>query len=603
MIKKISLPTLEHHVHLLVLLVVLMALGACTPQTIKLQPKVTQGILDLRNWDFSNDGPVKLDGDWELYWDKSFRSLEPQAKASEFVRVPGAWLENQHPAIGKAVYRVRILTSNASQVLGIKLYEFPQSYRLYINNNFLIENGKYSEAPGHNNRSLVRPFVVFANSSATIDLAIEAVNSLSTEEPGPRRSIILGLEPSVRQVQDGQLISDMLTTGILIIMGAYHLGLYLQRRRETGSLLFGLLCLIMIFRIAVTEEHYLQKYIPAFPGDLEHFFDVFSFFILVPAFAWIFQNFFEKDFDKRILNLIFGAFLVIGGLYLLTSVEIFFEAYLAFTLLVGFYLTYVLVLGVKFRRSGSGVFLAGFLIFIATSIWDILSFTNIVRAIYVSQIGFVCFIFSQAYVLSMRFNQALNTSEKLTLNLEGLVVERTQALEESNQKLSVLNITDALTGIANRRHFDEVLQLEWNRALRDHTPLGLLILDIDHFKAYNDFYGHQGGDACLKTVTEVLSAHVRRAGDTLARYGGEEFVILLAKSSTQEALELAEHLRQAVEARAIPHQKSTIGHVSISIGVTSLIPSETTSAAQLVNIADQALYRAKDLGRNRTATA
>ncbi len=562
-----------------------------------------QGVLDLRNWDFSTDGSVKLDGDWEFYWDKSMRSLEPEAKAQEFIRVPGAWLENHHPAIGKAVYRLHILTSAASQVLGIKLYEFPQSYRLYVNNHFLIENGKYSETPGRNNRSLMRPFVVFATSSSTIDLSIEVVNGLSTEEPGPRRSIVLGLEPNVRQVQDGQLISDMLTTGVLVIMAAYHLGLYLQRRRETGSLLFGLLCLIMIFRIAVTEEHYLQKFIPSFPGNLEHFFDVFSFFILVPAFAWIFQNFFEKDFDKRILKLIFGAFVVIGGLYFLTAIEIFFDAYLVFTLLVGLYLTYVLLLGVQRRRLGAWVFLAGFLIFLATGIWDILSFSNIVRAIYVSQIGFVCFIFSQAYVLSMRFNQALHMSEELTVNLEGLVKERTQALEESNRKLSVLNVTDALTGIANRRHFDEVLQLEWNRALRDHTPLALLILDIDHFKAYNDFYGHLGGDACLKTVADVLSTHVRRAGDTFARYGGEEFVIMLAKCSTQEALELAEQLRQAVETRAIPHQKSNIGHVSISIGVTSLIPNQTTSADQLVKIADQALYRAKDLGRNQTASA
>ncbi len=591
-----------YYIHYLTLLIVLMALCACAPQTTSVQPKVVQGVLDLRNWDFSRDGPVKLDGDWAFYWDKSMRSLEPEAKAQEFIRVPGAWLEH-HPAIGKAVYRVRILTSATTEVLGIKLYEFPQSYRLYVNNQFLIENGKYSEIPGRNNRSLMRPFVVFANSSSTIDLSIEAVNSLESEQPGPRRSIILGLEPSVRQVQDGQLTSDMLTTGVLLIMGAYHLGLYLQRRRETGSLLFGLLCLIMIFRISVTEEHYLQKFIPNVPGNLEHFFDVFSFFILVPAFAWIFQNFFEKDFNKRILHLIFGAFLVIGGLYVLTTAEIFFNAYLVFTLLVGIYFIYVLLLGVKFRRSGSGVFLAGFLIFMATGIWDILSFSNIVRAIYVSQIGFVCFIFSQAYVLSMRFNQALHMSEDLTVNLEGLVKERTQALEESNQKLSVLNITDALTGIANRRHFDEVLQLEWNRALRDQTPLALLILDIDHFKAYNDFYGHLGGDACLKTVAGVLSTHVRRAGDTLARYGGEEFVILLAKCNTQEALELAEHLRHAVEARAIAHQKSNIGHVSISIGVTSLIPSQTTSADQLVKIADQALYRAKDLGRNQTASA
>ncbi|NJK46097.1 MAG: hypothetical protein HC933_19170, partial [Pleurocapsa sp. SU_196_0] len=338
----------------------------------------------------------------------------------------------------------------------MKLYEIPRSYRVYVDDERLHENGRYAEDPVLSERSLVRPYVVFATSSTAFDVWIEAVG-MEGEEPGPRRSIIFGSESDVRQVHEGQVIADMLVVGVLLIMALYHLGLYLQRRREVGSLLFGLLCLIMILRIAVTEEHYLHKYVPQFPSGLEHALDVFSFFVLAPAFTWIFSYFFEREFHHRFKYVVTGIFVVVSAIYLVVPLPLLFNFYLLFTLLIGAYLLFVLARSVHKRRSGSSIFLAGFLVFVATSVWDILSYSNIVRTIYVSQIGFVCFIFAQAYVLSMRFNAALATSEQLTSNLETVVTERTAALEESNRKLAALNITDALTGIANRRHFDEML--------------------------------------------------------------------------------------------------------------------------------------------------
>lgn len=203
----------------------------------------------------------------------------------------------------------------------------------------------------------------------------------------------------------------------------------------------------------------------------------------------------------------------------------------------------------------------------------------------------------------MRFNQALFTSEQLTYNLENLVTERTFALEESNRKLAALNITDALTGIANRRHLDDMMQLEWSRALRNQRPLALLMLDVDHFKSYNDFYGHQAGDTCLQKVAQILSGTVHRAGDTVARYGGEEFVILLPECGSEEAFAVAEKVRQKIERTSLPHEKSGTGIVSVSIGVHSMIPTETISSSDLIKTADEALYKAKSQGRNRVVLA
>jgi diguanylate cyclase (GGDEF)-like protein len=576
----------------------LFLVSSCVQQASPPQPKVVQGVLDLRAWDLTQHGPVNLDGEWKFYWDASRHALTQQT----LIKVPGSWTEANYSLKGKAVYTLQVLTPPEPRLYGIKLYELPQSYRLYLNDNLIIENGKYAEIPEESSRSMVRPYVVFANSSDSFNIWIEAVN-LDERDPGPRRSIVLGLETDVRKLQERQLISDMLVSGILLIMALYHLGLYLQRRRETSSLLFGLLCLIMILRIAVTEEHYLHKYFPQFPGPLEGFLDVFSFFVLVPIFAWIFASFFEQDFYRPLLGWITGIFIVVSAVYVIFPLQILSNFYLVFTLCVGLYLLYVLFQSVRHRRPGSRVFLAGFLLFLGTTIWDMLAYSNFIRSVYLSQVGFVGFIFSQAYVLSMRFNRALATSEDLTQDLERIVTERTAALEDSNRQLAALNITDALTGIANRRHFDDMVQNEWNRSRRTLRPLALLLLDIDHFKAYNDHYGHQGGDACLQRVAKVLAASVHRAGDTVARYGGEEFAVLLPDCNDQDASVLGEKIRQTLEAAALPHAKAESGLVSVSIGVKSLVPSETTSPEELIGRADEALYEAKKQGRNRVQVA
>ena len=222
--------------------------------------------------------------------------------------------------------------------------------------------------------------------------------------------------------------------------------------------------------------------------------------------------------------------------------------------------------------------------------------------------------------------------------LEEKVQQRTQQLEAANVQLAQLSTTDGLTGLPNRRRFDTHWAEEWHRALRAATPLAVIMIDVDHFKAYNDRSGHQKGDQCLRRVAEVLSVSVRRAGELVARYGGEEFVVVMPGASVAHALETAESIRAAVEAARIEHPQSPVGPVvTVSLGVAVGVPSPTpagslaasltgsgagsltgspfdlatgaptTSPAntllqardQLVQQADEALYMAKSQGRNR----
>ncbi|OGR05159.1 MAG: diguanylate cyclase response regulator [Deltaproteobacteria bacterium RIFOXYD12_FULL_50_9] len=185
--------------------------------------------------------------------------------------------------------------------------------------------------------------------------------------------------------------------------------------------------------------------------------------------------------------------------------------------------------------------------------------------------------------------------------------EAFQALKESqerlaaaNRELEKLSSLDGLTGISNRRRFDEALLQEWRRAMRSGSIMSVIILDIDFFKLYNDNYGHQGGDDCLKKVARTLEGCLRRVSDMVARYGGEEFVAILPEIDAAGAMSLAESMRAGIQEQRIPHAKSKVSeYVSISVGVASAIPQADAAPESLVAAADLALYKAKEEGRNR----
>lgn len=173
-------------------------------------------------------------------------------------------------------------------------------------------------------------------------------------------------------------------------------------------------------------------------------------------------------------------------------------------------------------------------------------------------------------------------------------------LEASNRELTELSSLDPLTGLNNRGSFDAIVTQQWISALREGKPLSLIFMDVDFFKKYNDNYGHQAGDECLKLVAKAARGCVRRADDLCARYGGEEFVVLLPHVNIEDAVALAERIRAAVSSLNIRHEDSTVApHVTVSLGVAGMIPAPEGGYTWLIEAADRALYRAKTGGRNR----
>ncbi len=211
--------------------------------------------------------------------------------------------------------------------------------------------------------------------------------------------------------------------------------------------------------------------------------------------------------------------------------------------------------------------------------------------------------FLAANMIGMVFSYLLEYRERtLFLTNRLLALERAE-LARVTQRLGKQSQEDPLTGLANRRHFNEQFQLEWDRGRRTGQPLSLVFIDVDHFKKYNDHYGHIEGDGCLVAVSSVLAAQVRRAGDLAVRYGGEEFVLLLPNTPLDGALSVAQAVLASVDALQAPHAaSSTAPHVTVSVGVASAKPNTHLEALALLECADGALYEAKEGGRHRAVS-
>jgi diguanylate cyclase (GGDEF)-like protein/PAS domain S-box-containing protein len=189
-------------------------------------------------------------------------------------------------------------------------------------------------------------------------------------------------------------------------------------------------------------------------------------------------------------------------------------------------------------------------------------------------------------------------------NLIAVVETLRDMTEHKNAQIALQQLAalDGLTNIPNRRSFDEKLSFEWRRALRKNEPLSLILADVDFFKRYNDHYGHQGGDECLKAVSAIFKQHIFRVADMAARYGGEEFAVILPGTELDDAIKVAERIRSNVEAMAMPHAKSDVSPwVTLSLGVACIYPNEANQSNTVISLADQALYLAKGNGRNRVS--
>lgn len=569
-------------------------------------PRAERGVLDLRAQDL--DRPHSLAGEWEFAYgrfespgatDRS-RPLDDAA----FVPLPSTWKDlvsegEKLPGSGFATYRLRILLgAHFPERLALLVPGWETAYALYVDGNPVAEAGKPGverESSFPSWRSVVVDFPV---TGGTVELMAH-ISNFHHARGGPAMTPLLGTPRAVREFRERGLGVKFFTFGSLLMIALYHLAIFLPRRTEKSALYFASFCLLMAVRALVVDEQGILLLLPKIPWDLHVRLAYLPFTLGVPAFALFLRSLFRDEMNAVVTLAFNGVAFAYLALVLFTPPLVFTAFLTPFEIVIalgGLYGLGVLILAVRRKREEAPLFLAAFLFYLLCIGNDICYHRLLIDTAYIAPSGFLVFIFLQSVALARRYSDAFRKIESLD--------QQKTTLEMAAATLRTLTRIDPLTGIANRRRFDERLGSEWRRAAREEVPLSLVMMDLDFFKEFNDHCGHTTGDDVLRRCAAALHAAAKRPADLVARFGGEEFAALLPNTGIDGAFALAETMRAAVEELDIARDDGTpFGKVTISMGCASTTPDARNEPLELVKMADAALYEAKRRGRNRVECA
>ncbi len=612
----------------------LFVISGCSHAKPTNSPKAVKGTINLTE-DLAANRVLRLDGKWEFYWNnllapKDFKQVGKNN--ADYIDVPGSWNtyktgDRGATGNGYATYRLLFETQGGKK-LGLKIPRMFTAYQLWVNGEQIASAGIVGK-----NRNSMRPqylpqVALFVSRQGENEIVIQASN-FNHRSGGILESIILGSESQILDMRYQKIAYEFLLFGSLMIMGLYHIILFCFRKKNLSPLYFGLFCLFLAVRTLLVGERMLIYFFPFFNWEIAHKLQTLTYYLGVPIIVTFFRVVFPAHFHQRTVRAIQGIAAVFSCLVLLTPVRIFTVAnpgYQLFSLCVIIYLIVTFIKVILQKKKSAWLIIAGGLAMIVTSLNDIIFLSvwmndysipllqNIIKTDNLSAIGQLIFVFTNSMVLAKQFSSSLEHEENMTKelktinqNLDNLVKKRTHALEESrrelenaNSALELISRKDPLTGLWNRRHYSEVLEIEWARCLKYKTPIALMVLDIDFFKEYNDYYGHVAGDECLKKIAQTIQALFRRSSDLVVRYGGEEFIVVVPQAGKDQAKRMADRILEKIEELNIPHKCSLISsRISVSVGITSIVPEFNLSSNELLLTADKALYQAKHAGRNQ----
>ncbi|WKY43048.1 diguanylate cyclase [Eubacteriaceae bacterium ES2] len=611
------------------MLLLLLLTGCVTEAS---QTLATEGQLDLTNIDFHTQ-TVSLSGDWELYWGQLLSPFfVDQGEFSGYVSFPSSWnryvIDGENlPGEGYATYRLTFLSAEEG-ILGVKIPKVRTAYKLYINNQLVASAGTV----GTSKETMVAqylPQIAFFNADEGQNEIVLQVSNYYMSSGGLLSDIEIGSANNIQALREKKLNYSILLFGALMIMGFYHLAMFLFRKNDYSSLYFGLFCLMTGVRTLMTGESYFYTLFP--DADFTYFrkIQTILFYLGSPMIIWFFSSILADYFHEKIVDLSLYVALIFSFLILFVPLDQFSTFNTIYQVWCLFLMTYMLtrlIVVISHQKKGTYLVVFGGLVLIFTTFVDIISLSVFVNDSWpaflrdffqnddYSSTGQLIFVISYSLHLAKMFSDSLEYKTQINRDLDEIVLKRTEALtvanalverqkvklEQANADLERLSTHDPLTGLWNRRKYDEVMAIEWKRCLRYNHPISVIFIDIDYFKNYNDAYGHLAGDDCLVQIADILKSSLSRSTDMAVRYGGEEFVILLPETNKNEALKTAHMLLEKIEGRGIPHCQSLVNdYVTVSIGVSSMVPSLLSSPEKLVAEADAALYQAKNNGRNQ----
>lgn len=411
---------------------------------VKKQPLAKAGVLDLREWDFETDGTIDLDGEWAFFWENFIETDAKSllAKPDKFVKVPSFWngeiiKEKTIGGSGYASYKLTILMNPAQSELSIKLLSFGTAYELYANGKKIAQNGTIGKSTNESqpyNLPLVQTLV---SNQEKIELVLQ-VSNFNQYQGGFWQSIRLG-KTSFIQIQRDRLVAvDLLLAGCLLIMAVYHFGMYLLRSKDISALYFALFSILFGIRTLITDEKYLLHLFPDLSWFLTFRLEFLTVYLSIPIYMFFLQSVYPQEISKKITRIIAFIFLPLS-LFVVFSPTTFFSATLLYArlaiALVGMYVAFSLIRTVLKHRDGSGIFFLGFLVFFGTVVNDLMFQAGIVPTNFFSSYGMLIFIFTQSFVLSIRYAKAITNVETLSATLEQKVEDRTAEISQQKDEI------------------------------------------------------------------------------------------------------------------------------------------------------------------------
>lgn len=428
--------------HFILYLIAFTVLAGCR-STSSVVPKAQKGVLDLRQWDFEQAGSLQLRGEWEFYWEEL---IDPKSSQNEdnklLVPVPSNWNHYQYegkklPGTGFASYRLKVYLPENAPPLAFKLLTFGTAYELYVNGEKVGNNGKV----GKNAQSVLPyalPQVCYLNQSEKeLDIVLHIAN-FHHKNGGFWHGIRLGEKQQIQGSRDRLVALDLLIAGSLLVLAIYHFAIFLLRRQDRPALYFSLVAVLFCIRILLTDERYLLHLIPNFPWEVAFTLEYLTMYLGFPIYAMFFYEVYPKEFSKQALRVIQVVGVVLSLIVIITPTIIFSQTLFAVQglwLFGGGYMLYVLVLATYRKREAARVFIAGFAILLFAIGNDTLNHYYLISTPYLTAYGFLIFVVSQSFVLSIRYATSFSKVEELTASLEKRVEKRTAEIMLQNQAL------------------------------------------------------------------------------------------------------------------------------------------------------------------------
>lgn len=560
---------------------------------------------------FDSVDNIEISGDW-LYVNGLVEpdEIESSLNEGEIVQIPNQFkaMTDSNEATGTFATYVTIPKYYVGKDLALHIpYEY-SAFNLYIDNKLVANSGQVGiNAETH--KSSVEPVTVYFTPNETKALVTMQISNYGLIRGGFIYSMKIGTASSISQALNTELIITSILIGCVFVVALFTLIIGYYRSYGKEILIFGLFCLSITLRELCSNPHIYSVVLVNVDWmkitRLDYIFTCFSTFFF---FALIY-TITDKLFKKWVFLLTSANLLLINLIVLFTNIEFFQRAFFVLylcTLPMSLYGMYVLIKAVRTNRGMALSNIIGIgMVFIAVvteffcglGLITIPPFTFYATLIYVAiQLIFLSKQFSNEVFNRIKLNEELI---ELNQSLDQKILTRTQELQNANDLLQTVANIDALTGIYNRHYFNEYMTLEFTHSIEKSIPLGILIIDVDDFKKYNDFYGHIEGDKLLKELATHMGEVLPESG-MLARYGGEEFVIVLSDMKREQIITVAEEVKNNIEAHHLVHEGREEGIITVSIGIATLDEtSDYITMNDFINAADQKLYIGKNTGKNK----